>query len=204
MAPLLIEKYAEDGSYKARRQMLAMCRSDPELIADVLGHFVRMISEKKILDDDIFVSQIQKATKKLREECAKHDPNGKVKGSLEQTKKLLIQNLKSFQSQYEEMAKEQESDLFSWEQKRLLSVLKKAELDKLFKIDSDEAEADNRLLGLYHHYLGFSMKGFSMVLKRDVDEVFVKPQNVNSLNLVRLFADVVVSGNELRWLLPYS
>lgn len=52
MAPLLIEKYAEDGSYKARRQMLAMCRSDPELIADVLGHFVRMISEKKILDDE--------------------------------------------------------------------------------------------------------------------------------------------------------
>jgi len=46
MAPMLVEKYAKDGTYRARRQMLAMCRSDPELLADVLGHFVTMVSEK--------------------------------------------------------------------------------------------------------------------------------------------------------------
>ena len=135
------------------------------------------VRSKKILDDDIFVSQIQKATKKLREECAKHDPNGKVRRSLEETRKLLIENLKLFQSQYGEKAREQESELFSWEEKRLLSVLKKAELDRLFQIDSGEPEANNRLLGLYHHYLSFSMKGFSMVLKRDVDEIFVNKFN---------------------------
>ena len=45
LAPMLMEKYAEDGSYKARRQMLAMCRSDPELLADVLGYFVSMASD---------------------------------------------------------------------------------------------------------------------------------------------------------------
>merc|ERR1719491_2529985 len=48
MAPMLVEKYAKDGSYRARRQMLALCRSDPELLADVLGHFVNMVSEKII------------------------------------------------------------------------------------------------------------------------------------------------------------
>jgi len=52
MAPMLLEKYAEDGSYKARRQMLAMCRSDPELLADVLGHFVTMASKEIGLDED--------------------------------------------------------------------------------------------------------------------------------------------------------
>ena len=52
LAPMLMEKYAEDGSYKARRQMLAMCRSDPELLADVLGHFVSMASKMFGTDDD--------------------------------------------------------------------------------------------------------------------------------------------------------
>ena len=135
------------------------------------------VRSKKILKDDIFVGQIQKATEKLREECVKHDPKGKVRGSLEETRKLLIENLKLFQSQYEEMAREQESDLFSWEQKRLLFVLKKAELLNLFKIDSGDPNTDNKLIEIYHHYLSFSMKGFSMVLKRDVDEVFVNKFN---------------------------
>mmetsp|Transcript_27771 Transcript_27771/g.42540 ORF Transcript_27771/g.42540 Transcript_27771/m.42540 type:complete len:1320 (+) Transcript_27771:112-4071(+) len=47
-----IEAYAKDGSYKARRQMLALCRSDPELLADVLGHFVQMAVGKNQLDND--------------------------------------------------------------------------------------------------------------------------------------------------------
>lgn len=46
MAPMLLERYAKDGGERARRQMLAMCRTDPELIADVLGYFVSMATEK--------------------------------------------------------------------------------------------------------------------------------------------------------------
>eukprot|EP00934_Nitzschia_sp_Nitz4_P006160 Nitzschia sp. Nitz4//scaffold35_size145790//53677//57308//NITZ4_003021-RA/size145790-augustus-gene-0.134-mRNA-1//-1//CDS//3329549097//6150//frame0 len=45
MGPMLLSRYAKDGSEKARRQMLAMCQSDPEILADVLGHFVAMVSE---------------------------------------------------------------------------------------------------------------------------------------------------------------
>jgi hypothetical protein len=52
MVPLLLEKYSQDGNYKARRQMLALCRSDPELLADVLGHFVTMASEKSMTVDE--------------------------------------------------------------------------------------------------------------------------------------------------------
>jgi tetratricopeptide (TPR) repeat protein len=46
MGPMLLSRYAKDGSEKARRQMLAMCQSDPEILADVLGYFVGMVTER--------------------------------------------------------------------------------------------------------------------------------------------------------------
>ena len=45
MTPMLLERYARDGSEKSRRQMLAMSQTDPEILADVLGHFVAIASE---------------------------------------------------------------------------------------------------------------------------------------------------------------
>ena len=45
MGPMLLARYAKDGTDKARRQMLAMCQSDPEVLADVLGHFVGMVAD---------------------------------------------------------------------------------------------------------------------------------------------------------------
>lgn len=46
MTPVLLERYAMDGSEKARRQMLAMCQTDPDILADVLGHLVEIASQK--------------------------------------------------------------------------------------------------------------------------------------------------------------
>lgn len=46
MTELLLEKYAEDGSYKARRKMLAICKSDPELLANVLGFFIKKATKE--------------------------------------------------------------------------------------------------------------------------------------------------------------
>ena len=46
MGPMLLSRYAHDGSEKSRRQMLAMCQADPELLADVLGHFVSIASDR--------------------------------------------------------------------------------------------------------------------------------------------------------------
>ena len=135
------------------------------------------LRSKKIVEDNIFVCQIQKGAKKAYDDYVKHDPNGGGKGSLEKTEKVMIENLKLFQSEYEEVAREQESQLSSWEEERLLFVLKKAELTQLFKIDSSDPEADTKLISIYHHYLSFSLKGFSMVLKRDVDEVYVNKYN---------------------------
>jgi hypothetical protein len=41
-----MSRYAKEGSEKSRRQMLAMCQSDPEILADVLGNFVSIASQK--------------------------------------------------------------------------------------------------------------------------------------------------------------
>ena len=54
MVPMLLARYAQDGGDRARRQMLAMCRNDPEVLADVLGHFVEIASEK-VKNDNVNV-----------------------------------------------------------------------------------------------------------------------------------------------------
>jgi len=46
MGPMLLSRYAKDGSEKARRKMLGMCQIDPEVSADVLGYFVNMVTER--------------------------------------------------------------------------------------------------------------------------------------------------------------
>ncbi len=46
MVPMLLEEYAKSGTDRARRQMLAMCENDPEILADVLSHFVTMARER--------------------------------------------------------------------------------------------------------------------------------------------------------------
>lgn len=46
MAPMLLERYAREGSEKSRRQMIAMCKADPEMLADVLGHLVSIATQK--------------------------------------------------------------------------------------------------------------------------------------------------------------
>lgn len=50
MTPMLLARYAQDGGDRARRHMLAMCRTDPEVLADVLGHFVTIASERIMHD----------------------------------------------------------------------------------------------------------------------------------------------------------
>jgi hypothetical protein len=67
MVPMLLARYAQDGGDRARRQMLAMCRSDPQLLADVLGHFVSIASERVKDDDDSVGSEEQEILEDIRE-----------------------------------------------------------------------------------------------------------------------------------------
>jgi hypothetical protein len=45
MGPMLLSRYAHERSEKSMRQMMAMSKADPEILAEVLGHFVSLGSE---------------------------------------------------------------------------------------------------------------------------------------------------------------
>jgi vacuolar protein sorting-associated protein 11 len=44
--PMLLARYAANESEKSRRQMLAMCQTDPEILAEVLGLLVAQASDR--------------------------------------------------------------------------------------------------------------------------------------------------------------
>lgn len=70
MVPMLLSRYAQDGGDRARRQMLAMSRNDPEILADVLGHFVKIASEKvnhDHMDDSSINSEEEEILDDIRE-----------------------------------------------------------------------------------------------------------------------------------------
>ena len=127
------------------------------------------VRSRKILEDKIFVSQLQKGTREIYHECPEECPQS----SLSETELLLIENLEDFKLHYENIARDQEIQLPAWRRRRLLYVLKKAKLFKLLEVDSSEDGAENLLLEIYHNLLGFSTKGFSVVLMRDIDEIYV-------------------------------
>ena len=74
MTPMLLARYAQDGGDRARRHMLAMCRTDPEILADVLGHFVAIASERiqhdYTVDDASMNSEEEEILDDIREALA--------------------------------------------------------------------------------------------------------------------------------------
>ena len=139
------------------------------------------IRSKKILEDKIFVSQLKEGTKKIYHECSECPQS-----SLSETERLLLENLVDFNSHYENIARDKEIDLPSWRMRRLLYVLKKAKLFNILDVDSSEDGAEALLLQIYHNLLGFSLKGFTVVLVRDVDEIFVNKYNPEWLKVITI------------------
>ena len=130
---------------------------------------------RNILEDNVFMSQLEEGTKHIYHKCPECPES-----SLSETEQLLIENLKDFHSHYAKIARDHELNLPMWRRRRLLYVLKKAKLFKILQVDSSEdgvEAAEALLLQIYHNLLGFSLKGFSVVLLRDVDEIFVNKFN---------------------------
>ena len=136
---------------------------------------------KTILDDKIFVGQLEKGTRKMYHKT-KECPHS----SVSETAKLLLENLKDFKTHYDDLVQQQELELPAWKKRRLLYVLEEAELFEILEIDRNENGADELLLEIYHKLLGFSTKGFSVVLLRDVDEIFVNKYNPEWLTVIIL------------------
>ena len=157
-----------------------ICREEIDMLIKNQDFAVRA---KKILEDKVFMSQLQRGTKEIYHKCPEECPQS----SLKETELLLIENLKDFRLHYENIARDQQLELPAWRRRRLLYVLKKAKLFKILEVDSSEDGADNLLLEIYHNLLGFSLKGFSAVLERDVDEIYVNKYHPEWLEVVNKY-----------------
>ena len=124
-----------------------------------------------ILEDEIFKQQILRFNK---------DPKGKVDIDLGQ---YLIDSLKSLHEEHKIKLVELELNISRYFHDRLLAVLKKADIEKILDINEALSEDDrNReLVAEYHKLLSFSTKGFSVVLQRDVSEIYINNYNLEWL-----------------------
>ena len=92
----------------------------------------------------------------------------------------LINNLKYLHEEHKVKLKELESQESKYLHDRLLQVLKTAKIEKILQIDEklSEEDKDKQLVTEYHKLLSFSVKGYSVVLKRDISEIYIN--NFNS------------------------
>ena len=92
----------------------------------------------------------------------------------------LIDNLKSLHVEHKVKLKELEFHESKYLYDRLLQVLKKADIEKILEINENlpEEDRDKQLVTEYHKLLSFSVKGYSVVLKRDISEIYIN--NFNS------------------------
>ena len=110
------------------------------------------------------------------------------KSGLYATKKFgdrNIENLTLFYNLYDEKAKRLAKRVPEWREARLLQLLYEADIIELLGIEEDlelnedarEDEKNSELLRKYHELLSHSMKGFAVVLRRDIDEVWTNSYN---------------------------
>ena len=114
-----------------------------------------------ILEDHIFRKQIE-------------DYNGNA-----DLGQKLVDNLQSFREEHEAKFKLLEREDLSYRKDRLLKVLHLAKIEKCLEIDEDldQEEKDIQLIVEYHKILMYSVKGFTVNLKRDTDECFINNFN---------------------------
>ena len=119
------------------------------------------LKAQHILEDHIFKKQIQ--------DFKKNADLGK----------MLVDNLQSFSEEHEANFKVLEREDLSYRKDRLLKVLHFAKIEKELEIDEDltQEEKDMQLIVKYHKILTYSIKGFTVNLKRDTDECFINNFN---------------------------
>ena len=91
----------------------------------------------------------------------------------------LVDNLNSFSEEHEANFKLLERKDQTYRKDRLLKVLHFAKIEKDLEIDEDltQEEKDMKLIVEYHKLLTYSVKGFTVNLKRDTDECYINNFN---------------------------
>ena len=125
---------------------------------------------KHILEDQVFRNQILDYSTDYDGEETKDNPD---------LGKILIQNLILFEKEHAEKFKLLEKEDYSYRKERLLQVLRMANIEKDLDIPEDLnfEEKEKQLIVKYHEILRNSVKGFTIVLKRDTNECFINNFN---------------------------
>ena len=106
--------------------------------------------------------------------------------------KMLVDNLQSFSDEHQANFKLLERKDQSYRKDRLLKVLHFAKIEKDLEIDEDltQEEKDMQLIVEYHKLLSYSVKGFTVNLKRDTDECYINNFNHEWLSVWNANMDV--------------
>ena len=145
-----------------------------ELHQDEIEEIVRenelYLKAKHILEDNIFEKQIHNFDE---------DFDGNEKSENAELGKKLVDNLKSFCVEHEEKFKLLEKEDFNYRRDRLLLVLRAAQIEDDLEIDGNlsQDEKDILLIREYHQLLRYSVKGFTVNLRRDTNECYINNFN---------------------------
>ena len=153
---------------EAMEEVVSIHQEDFDNLVGVRDVAVR---SKRILEDPQFRNQIL---------------NKKINGDHgEDIGEALLDNLRELMLIYEAKAEQLSADEVDWRRERLLSVLIKADIAHLLEVDeeTDSEQWNVDLLSKYHELLTHSIKGFGIVLTRDVDECWINKYNAEFLEI---------------------
>ena len=126
------------------------------------------IRSRRIIEDPHFKNQI--LNEKWKEDSGQN------------IGEALLDNLMTLMTVHETKAEELSANEVDWRRERLLAVLKEAGIADLLEVD-ESVDPDVDILTKYHDLLRHSIKGFGIVLTRDVDEVWTNKYNSEFLEI---------------------
>ena len=152
-------------------------------IEEIIGEKELHLKARHILDDHIFEKQIRDFDE---------DFDGKKLSKNSKLGLKLVDNLKSFHEEHEAKSKLLEKEDLRYRKERLLKVLFLAKIEKDLKIDEDLSlkDKESQLIVQYHKLLTYSVKGFTINLKRDTDECYINNFNHEFLSCWNANMDV--------------
>ena len=125
---------------------------------------------KHILEDGVFRKQIL--------DYSTYFDGEQTKENLDLGKDL-IQNLKLFEKEHMDKFKLLEKEDYNYRKERLLAVLRMANIEDDLEIPNDLnfEEKERQLIVKYHEVLRNSVKGFTVNLQRDTNEIYINNFN---------------------------